>query len=130
MAGKGKAIAVRRRRILPQHPRAPPAFGQRQCLPGVAGGQGTGGVQASNNRLECGKLSIGVCTGGRRLAFHRDYPFGFLIFSLKSIINHRPLSESGKSLAFCGKGAPGAHPNSGLPPVLYRRATLASARRD
>jgi hypothetical protein len=81
MAGKGKAIAVRRRRILPQHPRAPSALGQRQCLPGVAGGQGTRGVQASDNRLECGKLSIGVCTGGRRrLAFHRGYPSESLIF--------------------------------------------------
>jgi hypothetical protein len=60
MAGKGKAIAVRRRRILPQHPRAPSALGQRQCLPGVAGGQGTRGVQASDNRLEGGKIIIGV----------------------------------------------------------------------
>jgi hypothetical protein len=129
MAGKGEAIAVRRRRILPQHPRAPPALGQRQCLPGVAGGQGTGGVQASDNRLECGKIIIGVCTGGRRrLACHRDYPLGFLVLSLKGDINHCPLSESGKSLAFCGKGAPGANPNSGLPPVLDRRATQASAR--
>jgi hypothetical protein len=87
-----------------------------------------GGVQASDNRLECGKIIIGVCTGGRRRAFHRDYPLRFLIFSLKSIINHCPLSESGKSLAFCDKGAPGANPNSGLPPVLDRRATQASAR--
>jgi hypothetical protein len=66
----------------------------------------------------------------RRLAFHRGYSFGFFILSLKSTGNLRLLSGSAKSLAFCGKGAPGANPNSGLPPLLDRRATLAPARRD
>jgi hypothetical protein len=116
----------------PAHPSAAPARPARvrpaPMPPRRCGRAGHGWRSSGHNRLECGKLSIGVCTGGRRLAFHRGYPFGFLIFSLKSIINHCPLSESGKSLAFCGKGAPGANPNSGLPPVLNRRAAQASAR--
>jgi hypothetical protein len=77
--------------------------------------------QTQHRRLHWWAAASGVPPG---LSFRISY------FLLKSILNHRPLSESGKSLAFCGKGAPGANPNSGLPPLLDRRTTLASARRD